>query len=140
MLFPTQMIFNITIIIITVALIVGVILGSIALFRIAHALKLRNQMLRQVSRAYLNCTKNNNQLEIRNIGQIPLTIDKITSAEKFSLSQTIIPPNQGYFFQINTNKKLSIKFDYHDQLNHYIKKFHLSPNIFLLFICLYYKS
>lgn len=125
MLFPTQMIFNITIIIITVALIVGVILGSIALFRIAHALKLRNQMLHQVSRAYLNCTKNNNQLEIRNIGQIPLTIDKITSAEKFSLSQTIIPPNQGYFFQINANKKLSITVDYHDQLNHYTEKFDL---------------
>lgn len=125
MLFPTQMIFNITIIFIAVALIVGVTLGSIALFKISHALKLRNQMLHQVSRAYLNCTKNNNQLEIRNIGQIPLTIDKITSAENFSSSQTIIPPNQGYFFQINAKKKLSITVDYHDQLNHYTEKFEL---------------
>lgn len=125
MLFPTQMIFNITIIIIAVALVVGIILGSIALFKISHALKLRNQMLQQVSRAYLNCTKNNNQLEIRNIGQVPLTIDKITSSEKLPLAQLIIAPNQGYFFQINGTKKIALSIDYHDQLNHYTEKFDL---------------
>lgn len=125
MLFPTQMIFNITIIIISVALVVGVILGSIALFKISRTLKFRNQMLQQVSRAYLNCTKNNNQLEIRNIGQVPLTIDKITSSEKLPLAQLIIAPNQGYFFQINGAKKLALSIDYHDQLNHYTEKFDL---------------
>ncbi|KRK90551.1 hypothetical protein FC88_GL001808 [Companilactobacillus futsaii JCM 17355] len=119
------MIFNITIIIIAIALIVGVILSSIALLKISHALKLRNQMLKQVSRAYLNCTKNNNQLEIRNIGQVPLTIDKIVSSEKLNMTLTTIAPNQVYYFQINGIKKLSLSIDYHDQLNHYSEEFDL---------------
>ncbi|MCV3762670.1 hypothetical protein OF389_07090 [Companilactobacillus farciminis] len=125
MLFPTQMIFNITIIIIAVALIVGVILSSIALLKIAHFLKLRNQMLQQVSRAYLNCTKNNNQLEIRNIGQVPLIIDKINSSIKLSSNQLTIAPNQSYYFQVNGTKKITIAINYHDQINHYLEKFEL---------------
>lgn len=125
MLFPTQMIFNITIIIIAVALIVGVILISIALLKIAHALKLRNQMLQQVSRAYLNCTKNNNQLEIRNISQVPLVIDNIDSTTKLSLNHTTIAPNQSYFFQIDGAKKITLKVNYHDQINNYSDNFSL---------------
>jgi len=120
----TQMIFNITSITLTVAVIAGVVLMAIALFRIAHALKLRNQMLQQASRPYLWCQKNHQQLEIRNNSQIPATIDNIDSSSDFSqLNGKVIAAGQAFFYNLDGINELSLTINYHDQLHNYSDHF-----------------
>lgn len=120
----SQMIFNITSITIAITLIVGVILGAITLFRIAHALKLRNQMLQQATKPYLLFQRNRQQLTIKNLGGVPVTIDKIASSFDLSnLEQQVIYPNQSFFFNLTETDKLSLTIDYHDDINDYQAKF-----------------
>lgn len=122
----SQMIFNITSIAIAVALIVGVVLGSIALFRIAHALKLRNQMLQQATKPYLFCQRNRQQLMIKNLGSIPVTIDKIESSFDLSnMEQQIIYPNQSFYFNLTESDKLTLTVNYHDDINDYQANFNI---------------
>lgn len=124
--FTSQMIFNITSIFIAVTLIVGVILGSIALFRIAHALKLRNQMLQQATRPYLIFQRHRQQLLLKNLGSVPVTIDKIESTFDLSgLEQQLIYPNQNLYFNLTDTDKLTISVTYHDDINDYQANFNL---------------
>ncbi|WP_338232329.1 hypothetical protein [Companilactobacillus muriivasis] len=124
--FTSQMIFNITIIFITVTLIVGVILGGIALFRIAGALKLRNQMLQQATRPYLICQRNRQQLLIKNLGPVPVTIDEIESDLDLSnLNQQVIYANQSFYYNLTEPDKLTISVKYHDEIHVYQADFNL---------------
>jgi len=124
--FTSQMIFNITIIFITVALIVGVILGGIALFRIAGALKLRNRMLQQATRPYLICQRNRQQLMIKNLGPVPVTIDEIESDFDLSnLNQQVIYANQSFYYNLTKSDKLAISVKYHDEIHDYQADFNL---------------
>jgi len=122
----TQMIFNITNITITVTLIAGVVLMAITLFRIAHALNLRNQMLQQATRPYLFCQRNHQQLEIRNNGQIPITIDHLDSVIDLSpLTGQVLAAGQSFFYNIAGTTELSLTISYHDQINNYSDHFEL---------------
>jgi len=124
--FTSQMIFNITIIFITVTLIVGVILGGIALFRIAGALKLRNRMLQQATRPYLICQRNRQQLMIKNLGPVPVTIDEIESDFDLSnLNQQVIYANQSFYYNLTKSDKLAISVKYHDEIHDYQADFNL---------------
>lgn len=117
----TQVIADISSLSIAVALIVGVILGSIALFRIATALKYRNQMLEQATRPYLFCQRTRQQLEVRNDGTTPITIDKVTGDIDLStLNGQKLAAHQSIFFNsIPENQPLLLKFSYHDELRNY---------------------
>ncbi|WP_119326130.1 hypothetical protein [Companilactobacillus musae] len=121
----TQMIFNITIIFITVTLIVGVILISIALFRIIHALKYRNQMLKQVSRPYLTCHINHQQLEIHNISQIPIVIDETQNINLNQIIGQTLPGGQSFYYPIENKPQSAISIKYHDQIDTYTQQFKL---------------
>ncbi|ALB29019.1 hypothetical protein [Companilactobacillus heilongjiangensis] len=124
--FTSQMIFNITIIFITVTLIIGVILGGIALFRIAGALKLRNRMLQQATRPYLICQRNRQQLLIKNLGPVPVTIDEIESDfDLSSLNQQVIYANQSFYYNLTKPDKLAISVRYHDEIHDYQADFNL---------------
>lgn len=122
----TQMIFNITIIFITVTLIVGVVLGTIALFRITHALRYRNQLLEQVSRPYLTCRLVQQQLEIHNNSQIPVVIDETKNIELNQLIDQTLPGGQSFYYQIKNKPQNDIFITYHDQINTYEDRFKLS--------------
>ncbi|KRL44430.1 hypothetical protein FD29_GL002187 [Companilactobacillus mindensis DSM 14500] len=122
----SQMIFDITSIALTVAIIVGVVLISIALFRIIAALKYRNQMLFYATRPYIFCQKHPQQLEIRNNGAVPIVLDKLESNLDLSkLSGQTIPSGQSFFYNVATDQLLTLKVDYHDKLNHYQDNFNL---------------
>lgn len=124
--FSSQLIFDITSIAITVALIAGVVLISIALFRIIGALKYRNQLLFQATRPYLFCQKRPQQLEIRNNGTVPIVLDSFESNLDLSkLSGQTIPAGQSFFYNVATDQLLTIKVYYHDTLNHYQDDFNL---------------
>lgn len=122
----SQMIFNFTSIFITVTLIVGITLISIALFRITAALKFRNKMLQQATRPYLFCQRHLQQLKITNIGAVPIIIDKIDSNSDFSslIGQKIMP-NQALFYQITENTPMSLTIGYHDQITTYYDEFNI---------------
>lgn len=124
--FSTQLIFDITSIATTVTLVVGVILIAIALFRIAHTLKLRNQMLQQATRPLIYCQRNDKQLLIQNIGSTPATIDQIDSELDLShLVGQIIPSNQQFFYNMTNQQPLHIVIKYHDQLSEFQNEFDL---------------
>ncbi|MFC6177184.1 hypothetical protein ACFQAV_10045 [Companilactobacillus huachuanensis] len=124
--FTSQMIFNITIIFITVTLVVGVILSGIALFRIAGALKLRNRMLRQATRPYLICQRNHQQLMIKNLGPVSVTIDEIESDfDLTSLNQQLIYANQSLYYNLTKPDKLTLSVKYHDEIDNYQADFNL---------------
>jgi len=122
----TQMIFNITSITITVTLIAGVVMMAITLFRIAHALNLRNQMLQQATRPYLICQRSHQQLEIHNTGQVPITIDHLDSTIDLSqLNGRVLAAGQSFFYNLNGTTDLSLTISYHDQINNYSDHFEL---------------
>jgi len=122
----SQMIFNITIIFITVAIVAGVVLGTIALFRIAHALKLRNRILQQTTRPYLVFQRNQQQLRLKNFGSIPVTIDQIESDFDFSnMLQQKVYGDQAYYFNLTNPDTLTISIKYHDDRNDYQDNFTL---------------
>jgi len=122
----TQMIFNITSITITVTLLAGVVLMAITLFRIAHALNLRNQMLQQATRPYLFCQRDHQQLEIRNNGQVPITLDQIDSKADFSpLAGHVLAAGQSFFYSIEETATLELTISYHDQIHNYSDHFEL---------------
>lgn len=125
--FTNQIILSIASLSIAVILIVGVILISIALFKIHRVLKQRNYLLQQTSRPYIFCQKNQNRLEIRNIGQTPAIIDSITGLSSDSVHGQFIYQGQIIFYSLNNSSaSTNIAINYHDQFNNYQSKFETS--------------
>ncbi|MQS97563.1 hypothetical protein [Companilactobacillus halodurans] len=109
-----------------ITLIVGTILVSITLFQMAKSVKLRNKMLFQSSRPYLVCLRNQQQLEIRNIGQIPIKLDQlIIDQETIPLDGKIIPIGQSFFYNIGPNSAINALIKYHDDIGQYENNFPL---------------
>jgi len=124
--FSTELIFDITIIMITATLIAGVVLGSIALFRILAALKLRNKMLQQATRPYIFCQRNHQQLEIRNNGQVPIKIDAFDSQiDLTTLIGKVLPAGQTFLYRIDESSQFTITVKYHDQITNYTDSFNI---------------
>ncbi|KRO00821.1 hypothetical protein [Companilactobacillus kimchiensis] len=124
--FSTELIFDITIIMITATLIAGVVLGSIALFRILATLKLRNKMLQQATRPYIFCQRNHQQLEIRNNGQVPIKIDAFDSQiDLTTLIGKVLPAGQTFLYRIDESSQFTITVKYHDQITNYTDSFNI---------------
>lgn len=126
--YATEITLSVTSIIIATILIVGVILITIALFRINGTLKLRNKMLLQSTRPYLYCQRNQHQqrLEIRNSGQVPVTIDSVDSIMDLSaIEKTTLLPGQVFFSKLADNQPFQISIKYHDQIDHYQSEFNI---------------
>lgn len=122
----TQIIFIINSCVIAISLIVGVILGSIALFKIANALKRRNKILYQNTRPYLVCQRSNQQLAIKNVGQAAVIIDEILPADLISpwKPQRILA-GQVLYFNLSKAQQLNLTIKYHDTIDNYQENFFL---------------
>lgn len=119
-----QVLLSISNFIIAIAGTVGVILISTALFKIVHALKLRNEMLKQATRPYLYVKRNHQELEIHNNGQSPAVIDQIDSAVNFDqLKDQTLPIGQSFYYRIDGSKSIDLTIHYHDQIYTYSEHF-----------------
>ncbi|PMD72253.1 hypothetical protein [Companilactobacillus nuruki] len=126
--YAAELALSITSIVIATVLIIGVILITIALFRINGTLKLRNKMLIQATHPYIFCQRNQhqNRLEIRNNGQVPIAIDKVDSILDLSeLEQNSLQPGQIFFHKLNDDRPFVISINYHDDIDSYQSTFNI---------------
>ncbi len=115
--------------VIAATLIVGVILISIALFRIKAALKKRNLLFEQTNRPYIICQKSGNQLFIKNLGNMLGQIDEIQTNLNHDftyLNKSYISAGQTFTYNIEETDNLIINLSYHGQNSRYADKFDLS--------------